>query len=191
MHHGERYNGPMADPTPARIEVLRGDITNEGVDAIVNAANRSLMGGGGVDAAIHQAAGVSLLEECRELRRTSLPDGLRVGQAVATGAGDLSARWVIHTVGPNRWAGETDPALLASCFDESLALAGSLGARSIAFPAISAGIFGWDAQDVARVAMASATDATNTTGLELIRFVLFDAEVHATFAAAHDPLWSG
>jgi O-acetyl-ADP-ribose deacetylase (regulator of RNase III) len=175
----------VADPTsPARIEVVRGDITHERVDAIVNAANRSLMGGGGVDAAIHEAAGVSLLEECRELRRTSLPDGLPVGQAVATGAGDLSARWVIHTVGPNRWAGETDPMLLASCFDASLAVARELGARSIAFPAISAGLFGWDPQDVARVAMASATDATNTAGIELIRFVLFDSPIHAAFTAA-------
>jgi O-acetyl-ADP-ribose deacetylase (regulator of RNase III) len=172
--------------TATRIEVTRGDITRQRVDVIVNAANGSLYGGGGVDAAIHRAAGPSLLAECRALRRSTLPDGLPVGEAVATGAGDLPARWVIHTVGPNRWAGETDPALLASCFDRSLALAQSLGARTIAFPAVSAGIFGWEAHEVARIAMACARDEGNHAGLDLIRFVLFDADVHAAFATAHD-----
>src|SRR5688500_15498505 len=118
-----------------RITLHQGDITKDAeADAIVNAANSSLLGGGGVDGAIHRAAGPALLEECRELRRTSLPDGLPVGRAVATGAGDLAARWVIHTVGPNRHAGETDPALLASCFASSLAEATRVGARTIAFP---------------------------------------------------------
>lgn len=99
-----------------RIELVQGDITTRAVDAIVNAANSSLLGGGGVDGAIHRAAGPELLEACRELRRTELPDGLPVGAAVATSGFRLSARWVIHTVGPNRHAGQTDPALLASCF---------------------------------------------------------------------------
>ena len=98
-----------------QIEAVRGDITRERVDAIVNAANSALLGGGGVDGAIHSAAGPALLAECRELRRTALPDGLPVGQAVATGAGELPARWVIHTVGPNAHRGQTDPGLLASC----------------------------------------------------------------------------
>ena len=123
-----------------RIEAVRGDITTERVDVIVNAANSALLGGGGVDGAIHSAAGPALLEECRELRRTSLPEGLPVGDAVATGAGELPARWVIHTVGPNRHAGQTDPALLASCFTRSLDVAAGLGARTVAFPAVSAGV---------------------------------------------------
>src|SRR5207342_656837 len=100
------------------------------------AANSSLLGGGGVDGAIHTAAGPRLLDECRQLRQTSLPDGLPVGDAVATGAGDLNIRWVIHTVGPNRHRGQTDPALLASCFTRSLEVAREVGARSIAFPAV-------------------------------------------------------
>ena len=104
----------------ASIESVEGDITTEHVDAIVNAANSSLLGGGGVDGAIHRAAGPHLLEECRELRRTAYPRGLPVGEAVATGAGNLPTRWVIHTVGPNRHVGQTDPALLASCFETSL-----------------------------------------------------------------------
>src|SRR5665648_285732 len=102
------------------IEAVQGDITTEVVDAIVNAANSSLLGGGGVDGAIHRAAGPRLLERCRELRHTTYPHGLPVGKAVATGAGNLPARWVIHTVGPNRHVGQTDPALLASCFTTSL-----------------------------------------------------------------------
>src|SRR5665811_2328620 len=101
------------------LEAVRGDIAAQRVDAIVNAANSSLLGGGGVDGAIHAAAGPTLLAECREIRRTRLPNGLPVGDAVATGAGDLPARWVIHTVGPDRHAGQTDPALLASCFTRS------------------------------------------------------------------------
>ena len=136
-----------------RITVRRGDITVQDTDAIVNAANSALAGGGGVDGAIHAAAGPELLAACRELRRTVLPRGLAVGQAVATTAGLLPARWVIHTVGPNRHAGQTDPALLASCFTSSLDVAAGLGARSIAFPAVSAGIFGWDVEEVARIAL--------------------------------------
>ena len=155
-----------------RIEAVSGDITHAEVDVIVNAANSSLLGGGGVDAAIHQAAGPSLLAECRHLRDTTLPDGLPVGDAVATGAGDLPARWVVHTVGPNKHAGETDPALLASCFTRSLEVAAELGATSIAFPAVGAGNFGWDGGEVARVAV-QAVRAAPPSSVELVRFVLF------------------
>ena len=177
-----------------RIEILRGDITTRGVDAIVNAANSSLLGGGGVDGAIHRAAGAELLEASRELRRTQLQDGLPVGTAVATPAFRLPARWVIHTVGPNRHAGQTDPALLASCFRESLKVAAGLGARSIAFPAISAGIYGWDAGQVAEVAFdavrtfsspASAPGAEDSP-LELVEFVLFSEETTSVFRAVFD-----
>src|SRR5690554_3818036 len=135
------------------IEAVRGDITREHVDAVVNAANSSLLGGGGVDGAIHRAAGPGLLEECMELRRTELPDGLPVGEAVPTAGHALSADWVIHTVGPNANRGQTDPALLASCFTSALRVAADVGASTVAFPAISAGAFGWDVDDVARIAV--------------------------------------
>lgn len=172
----------MSAEVRARIEIAQGDITTEAVDAIVNAANSSLLGGGGVDGAIHAAAGPSLLEECQALRRTELPDGLPVGAAVATGAGRLAARWVIHTVGPNRHAGQTDPALLASCFSSSLAEAVRVGARSVAFPAVSAGIYGWAADEVARIAVATVSTSPHRVELDLIRFVLFNDTVHHAFA---------
>jgi O-acetyl-ADP-ribose deacetylase (regulator of RNase III) len=168
----------------ALIESVEGDITTEHVDAIVNAANSSLLGGGGVDGAIHRAAGPRLLQECRELRVSAYPHGLPVGEAVATGAGDLPARWVIHTVGPNRHAGETDPALLASCFESSLREAVEVGARSVAFPAVSAGIYGWDAAEVARIAMATVRDSPHLRELDLVRFVLFSRATHQAFLAA-------
>jgi O-acetyl-ADP-ribose deacetylase len=168
----------------AVIEAVEGDITEQRVDAIVNAANSSLLGGGGVDGAIHRAAGPSLLAECRALRRTTLPDGLPVGQAVATAAGDLAARWVIHTVGPNRHAGETDPALLASCFTASLAEAVRVGARSVGFPAVSAGVYGWDVHDVARIAVAAVRAAPERERLDLVRFVLFGSAAHHAFVEA-------
>ena len=170
----------------ARLEAVEGDITAVDLDAIVNAANSSLLGGGGVDGAIHRAAGPALLAECRELRRTTLPEGLPVGQAVATAAGDLRARWVIHTVGPNRHAGETDPALLASCFATSLTEAVRVGARSVAFPAVSAGVYGWAMEDVARVAVTTVQGAPELDELELVRFVLFGAPALATFSAVLD-----
>ena len=164
------------------ITCVRGDITTERVDAIVNAANSSLLGGGGVDGAIHAAAGPRLLDACRELRRTSLPDGLPVGDAVATNAFDLPCRWVIHTVGPNRHAGQTDPALLRSCFTRSLKVADELGAASVAFPAISAGIYGWDADEVARIAWDAVT--STSTSVEQVRFVLFSEALLQAFEAA-------
>ena len=165
-----------------RITCHQGDITLEEVDAVVNAANSTLMGGGGVDGAIHRAAGPDLLEECRRVRATLWHDGLPVGQAVATGAGRMPARWVIHTVGPDRHRGQTDPALLASCFTRSLEVAESVGARSVAFPAISAGIYGWDPDEVAGVAVA-ATRAS-TADVDEVRFVLFGPEVLAAFERA-------
>jgi O-acetyl-ADP-ribose deacetylase (regulator of RNase III) len=172
----------MTENTP--IEAVQGDITTENVDAIVNAANGSLLGGGGVDGAIHRAAGPSLLVECSELRSTAYPDGLPVGAAVVTGAGNLPARWVIHTVGPNRHAGQTDPALLASCFETSLREAVNAGARSVAFPAISAGVYGWDPAEVARIAVAAVRASPHLAELDLVRFVLFSPATHAAFAAA-------
>jgi O-acetyl-ADP-ribose deacetylase (regulator of RNase III) len=170
-----------------RIEAVDGDITREAVDAIVNAANPSLLGGGGVDGAIHAAAGPALLDECRMVRRTTHVEGLAVGDAVATGAGALPARHVVHTAGPDRRAGQTDPALLASCFSRSLEVAAGLGAGSVAMPAVGAGIYGWDVQEVAAVAVAAVREtagAGRAPGVELVRFVLFGPEAHAAFREA-------
>lgn len=168
-----------------RIEAVVGDITSQQVDAVVNAANSSLLGGGGVDGAIHRAAGPDLLAECRQLRETTLPDGLPVGHAVATGAGNMPARWVIHTVGPNAHAGQTDPALLAACFTSSLDVATQVGATTIAFPAVSAGVYGWSMDQVAQIAV-SATQGWDQnqpgSAVELVRFVLIDQAAQAQFA---------
>jgi O-acetyl-ADP-ribose deacetylase (regulator of RNase III) len=170
-----------------RIEAVDGDITAQVVDAIVNAANPSLLGGGGVDAAIHAAAGPALLEECRRLRRTTHVDGVAVGEAVATGAGGLRARWVVHTAGPDRRAGQTDPRLLASCFARSLEVAAGLGATSVAMPAVGSGIYGWDVDEVAAVAVRVVREtaaAGGAPGVALVRFVLFGPEAHAAFREA-------
>ena len=138
-----------------RIEAVRGDITAQTVDAVVNAANSSLLGGGGVDGAIHAVAGPALLEECRRLRRSALPDGLAVGDAVATTGGRLPAAWVIHAVGPRYWEHPDGGAgLLASCHTRALAVADELGVASLAFPAISCGAYGWTPADAAPVAVA-------------------------------------
>ena len=166
----------------AQVEIVQGDITTEDVDAVVNAANSSLLGGGGVDGAIHSAAGPDLLEACRTVRREFLPDGLPVGQAVATPGCRLQARWVIHTVGPNRHAGQTDPALLESCFRRSLALAADLEAESVAFPAISAGIYGWEPEEVARIAPRTVSDYDGR--VRLVRFVLFSDRMAEIFRRA-------
>lgn len=165
------------------IEAVRGDITTQRVDAIVNAANSSLMGGGGVDGAIHRAAGPELLDACREVRATTYPQGLPTGQSVATVAGRLPAAWVIHTVGPNRYAGETDPALLASCFRTSLDVASGLTVRSVAFPAVSAGVYGWDRREVAGTAVSTvrAWVQDHPGALDLVRFVLFGDDVLEAF----------
>jgi len=169
-----------------RIEAVPGDITDQDVDAVVNAANSSLLGGGGVDGAIHAAAGPDLLAECRELRRTALPDGLPVGDAVATGGGRLRARWVVHTVGPDAHAGQTDPALLRSAFTRSLDVAAEVGARTVAFPAVSAGVYGWAPATVAEVAVAAVRGwaAAHPDAVDLVRFVLFSPGVLAAFEDA-------
>ncbi|WP_028049664.1 O-acetyl-ADP-ribose deacetylase [Cellulomonas sp. URHD0024] len=171
-----------------QIEAILGDITTQDLDAIVNAANSRLLGGGGVDGAIHAAAGPELLAACRELRRTTLPDGLPVGDAVATPGFRLAARWVIHTVGPNRHAGQTDPALLRSCFTRSMDVAAQVGATSIAFPAVSAGVYGWDVDEVARIAVDAVRSSESpgegvvaTGTVELVRFVLFSDRAHQAF----------
>jgi len=138
-----------------RIELVLGDITRQQVDAVVNAANSSLLGGGGVDGAIHEAAGPELHAACRALRAGEYVHGLPAGEAVATTAGNLPASWVIHTVGPVFEPGEDRSDVLASCFRESLRLADELGATSVAFPAVSAGVYRWPMDDVARWARCS------------------------------------
>ncbi|MCF2529545.1 O-acetyl-ADP-ribose deacetylase [Yinghuangia soli] len=168
-----------------RIELVQGDITDERVDAIVNAANSSLLGGGGVDGAIHRKGGPAILAACRDLRASHYGRGLATGQAVATTAGDLAAHWVIHTVGPVWSKDEDRSALLASCYRESLRAADRLGARTIAFPAISAGTFGWPLDDAARIAVQTVAPLrAPETAVELVRFVLFDAAAFASFTQA-------
>lgn len=166
-----------------RITVTEGDITTQDVDAIVNAANSSLLGGGGVDGAIHAAAGPDLLAACRELREHDWPDGLTAGSAAVTPAGRLPADYVIHTVGPNKNAGQKDPAVLESCFRQSMEVAVAVGARTIAFPAIGAGIYGWDATEVAAAARrAFSADDPAWSSVEEVRFVLFNVKVLEAFA---------
>ncbi|HEX7071915.1 MAG TPA: O-acetyl-ADP-ribose deacetylase [Rhodothermales bacterium] len=177
----------------ARISLVRGDITQQQVDAIVNAANSGLLGGGGVDGAIHRAAGPSLLEECRRLRATTLPDGLPTGDAVATGAGNLSARHVIHTVGPVWSPGGNDAArLLASAYTRSLDEARRVGARTVAFPSISTGAYRYPIADAARVATRTIAEYLETHGssFDEIRFVLFSDEALAAFRTALDEVHS-
>ncbi|MFB7875100.1 O-acetyl-ADP-ribose deacetylase [Nocardia sp. NPDC056064] len=165
-----------------RIEAVRGDITEQRVDAVVNAANSSLLGGGGVDGAIHRKGGPEILSACRDLRASHYGKGLATGQAVATTAGRLPARWVIHTVGPVWSATEDRSALLASCYRESLRVAAELGAATVAFPAISTGIFGWPMDDGARIAVETVRSAGTTVAQ--VRFVLFDDRALAAFGAA-------
>lgn len=165
----------------ARITLVRGDITQQSVDAVVNAANSSLLGGGGVDGAIHRRGGPEILEECRALRASRYGRGLPTGQAVATTAGRLPARWVIHTVGPVHSATEDRSALLASCHREALRVADELGASTVAFPAISTGVYRWPLEDAARIAVATVQDTD--TSVEEVRFVLFDEPAYAAFAA--------
>ncbi|WP_416969979.1 O-acetyl-ADP-ribose deacetylase [Streptomyces sp. 4F14] len=160
---------------------VQGDITDQTVDAIVNAANSSLLGGGGVDGAIHRRGGPAILEDCRKLRAGHYGKGLPTGQAVSTTAGNLDARWVIHTVGPVHSATEDRSALLASCYRESLKTADELGARTVAFPAISAGIYGWPMDDAARIAVRTVRETP--TRVEEVRFVLFDEEAYDEFTA--------
>jgi O-acetyl-ADP-ribose deacetylase (regulator of RNase III) len=164
------------------IEVVRGDITEQRVDAIVNAANDSLLGGGGVDGAIHRAAGPELVAECRTL------GGCRPGEAKPTQGYRLPARYVIHTVGPVWRDGQHGEAeTLASCHRNALAVAASLGCDSIAFPAISTGIYGYPVELAARVA---ADAVREHAPLELVRFVLFNEDAYGAFSAACAPAGS-
>jgi O-acetyl-ADP-ribose deacetylase (regulator of RNase III) len=160
-----------------RIEVVEGDITEQRADAIVNAANSSLLGGGGVDGAIHRKGGPAILAACRTLRATRFPHGLPAGQAVATTAGDLAARWVIHTVGPVYDAGRDQAATLRSCYAGSLGVAGEIGAETIAFPLISAGAYGWPLEDAVAQALTALRGADTT--LDEARLVLFGSEAFA------------
>ncbi|WP_433591440.1 O-acetyl-ADP-ribose deacetylase [Nocardia sp. CA-145437] len=162
--------------------LVRGDITAQEVDAVVNAANSSLLGGGGVDGAIHRKGGPAILAACRELRASHYGKGLATGKAVATTGGNLPARWVIHTVGPV-WSAQDDRSeLLASCYRESLRVADELGARTVAFPAISTGIFGWPIEDGARIAIETVRAAD--TAVREVRFVLFSQDAHDAFVSA-------
>ncbi|MEU1411210.1 O-acetyl-ADP-ribose deacetylase [Streptomyces sp. NPDC005731] len=163
------------------ITLVQGDITRQSVDAIVNAANSSLLGGGGVDGAIHRRGGPAILEECRALRASRYGRGLPTGQAVATTAGELDARWVIHTVGPVFADSEDRSELLASCYREALQVADGLGARTVAFPAVSTGVYRWPMEDAARIAVE--TVRSTDTAVEEIRFVLFDERAYEAFAA--------
>ncbi|HET8811465.1 MAG TPA: O-acetyl-ADP-ribose deacetylase [Gaiella sp.] len=164
-----------------RVELLQGDITAQEVDAIVNAANSSLLGGGGVDGAIHRKGGPEILEECRALRAERYPDGLPAGDAVATTAGNLSARWVIHTVGPvwDPREAEVRAATLRSCYARSLEVANELGATTVAFPLISSGAFGWPLEDAVLQALTALAGAE--TAVDEARLVLFG---HETLAVA-------
>ena len=154
------------------LSIRPGDITQTEADAVVNAANSTLLGGGGVDGAIHRRGGKEILAECRRLRETQLPDGLPAGQAIPTTAGNLPARWVIHTVGPV-WAKTIDKSeTLASCYRESLRVAKELGARTVAFPAISAGIYGWPMDDAARIAVETCRETAGEVG-DVVQEVIF------------------
>jgi O-acetyl-ADP-ribose deacetylase (regulator of RNase III) len=164
-----------------KITFLLGDITEQDVDAIVNAANHTLMGGGGVDGAIHRRGGPEILAECKELRESRYPDGLPTGQAVATTAGRLTARWVIHTVGPTYAESKDKSQLLADCFRNSLRIADELGAAVVAFPAISTGVYRWPLDDAARIALA--TVRASDTQVNEVRFVLFDQTAYDVFTA--------
>ncbi|MEV0470778.1 O-acetyl-ADP-ribose deacetylase [Streptomyces prunicolor] len=161
------------------ITLVRGDITRQTADAIVNAANSSLLGGGGVDGAIHRRGGPAILAECRKLRASHYGKGLRTGQAVATTAGELDAQWVIHTVGPVYSREEDRSEQLASCYRESLRVADELGARTVAFPAVSAGIYGWPMDDAARIAVETVRAAE--TSVDEVTFVLFDGAAFEAF----------
>lgn len=161
-----------------RLIAVHGDITAQQVDAIVNAANSAMRGGGGVDGAIHRAGGPAVLEECI----ARFPDGLATGEAGWTTAGDLPSRWVIHTVGPNHAAGQRDRSLLVSCYRRCLEVADELCAGSVAFPLISAGIYGWPKDDA--IAAAVETISAADTDVVEARIVAFDAAAHERVAAA-------
>jgi O-acetyl-ADP-ribose deacetylase (regulator of RNase III) len=161
-----------------RLALVHGDITAQEVDAVVNAANSSLLGGGGVDGAIHRRGGPAILAECRALRAAKYGRGLPTGEAVATTAGNLPARWVIHTVGPVYSPSQDRSALLRACYTNALRVADGLGADSVAYPLISAGIYGWPPEDAIRQALTALRQAE--TRVKTARLVLFTAELADT-----------
>jgi O-acetyl-ADP-ribose deacetylase (regulator of RNase III) len=168
-----------------RVRVLVGDITAQDVDAIVNAANSTLLGGGGVDGAIHRKGGPQILEQCKEIRRTRFPDGLPTGEVALTTGGRLPARYVIHTVGPiTRPGQEPDSRLLAACYRNALALAAEKGFRSIAFPAISTGVYGYPRHRAAPVVSAAIESALAVeTSVTEVRLVFYQADDARVFLA--------
>jgi O-acetyl-ADP-ribose deacetylase len=172
----------------AVLELALGDITHQTTDAIVNAANSTLLGGGGVDGAIHEAAGPGLLEQCKQIRakRGSLPPG----QAVHTSGAKLSARYVIHTVGPLWYGGESnEPETLASCYRECLRLATELECASISFPSISTGAFGYPVHKAAQIALGTVAECMQQPGsVTRIRFVLFDSHSHKAYKQSAEKL---
>ena len=170
-----------------RVVVKVGDITQEDVDSIVNAANSSLMGGGGVDGAIHRAGGPEILEECKKLRRSRYPDGLPPGEAAMTTAGKMAARNVIHTVGPVYGkGGKEKECQLASCYGNSLALAARSGLKTIAFPAVSTGVYGYPPEEAARVSSRAVADFLfSDRSLEEVRLVFFSQRDAAVFLKNH------
>jgi O-acetyl-ADP-ribose deacetylase (regulator of RNase III) len=176
-------------PSKTRVTFVLGDITLQQVDVIVNAANSSLLGGGGVDGAIHRAGGPEILAACRRLRETDYPHGLPTGGAVATAAGNLLARHVIHVVGPVHARDRDHAALLRSCYVEAVRLAESLGARTIAFPSISTGAFGYPVDEAAPIAIGAVLDTPSA--LDEARFVLFSPGDKQAYERAHARLAAG
>ena len=165
------------------IELVEGDLTAQRVDVVVNAANSSLLGGGGVDGAIHRKGGPEILAECRDLRASRYGGGLRVGQAVATTAGRLQARWVVHTVGPVFSASEDRSELLADCHRNALRVAAELGARSVAFPAISTGVYRWPMESAAEIALGTVASVLAEQPFDIVRFVLHGKQAFDVFSA--------
>jgi len=170
-----------------RVIIKTGDITKENVDAVVNAANSTLMGGGGVDGAIHRAGGPEIKKECEEIRRTQYPDGLPTGQAVITTAGKMAAKYVIHTVGPVYGRGGKDKAeLLAACYRNSLKLAADNKLKTIAFPAISTGVYGYPLDEAARVSSSEIGKfLSGNSSIHEVRLVFFSPSDADTFLKNH------
>ncbi len=180
-------------PGSRTLELTEGDITRQDTDAIVNAANSTLLGGGGVDGAIHRAGGPTILEACKKLRATTLPDGLPAGQAVATTAGNMAAKYVIHTVGPIHRGGKSgEPETLASAYRESIRVADELELRSISFPSISTGAYGYPIHEAAKIAISTVIESFKSTRhIQLVRFVLFGASAYNTYSKVADTLTRG
>ncbi len=173
-------------PGSKTLELTEDDITRQETDGIVNAANSSLLGGGGVDGAIHRAGGPAILEACKQIRQTECPGGLPAGQAVATTAGNMAAKFVIHTVGPIYRGGDSgEPETLASAYRESIRVADELGLKSISFPSISTGAYGYPIHEAAQIAVKTAVESLKSARhIQLVRFVLFGASAYNAFERA-------